>query len=252
MLPLLADPALKPAAGRHRAAPPRPLDLLRIRFSSPLFRLGSAELIQERVGVPDRWARPDARRHRHDDRRHVVPTSTLTASGSSSCGTPPRGADCGRGRRRHAAAAPGPGRGSDEVVKQTTVGPDSVTVPARTVAVLEQPARAGSQAKACSEIDVKQAGESPLDGVGGKFVVGQLAGEVAVVCAHVEMAVTAQGGEEHLLLAGLGAPLRLLDARCHRVGGLGAGTMPSVRANWTPAAKHSVWFLATASIRPSS
>ena len=34
--------------------------------------------------------------------------------------------------------------------------------------------------------------------------------------------------------------------------GSGAGTMPSVRANWTPAAKHSRCGSATASIRPSS
>ena len=34
--------------------------------------------------------------------------------------------------------------------------------------------------------------------------------------------------------------------------GSGAGTMPSVRAKSTPAAKHSFWGLATASIRPSS
>jgi hypothetical protein len=52
MRPLLADPALKPAAADMRAAHARAEELLRIRFSSPLFRLGSARLIQERVGFP--------------------------------------------------------------------------------------------------------------------------------------------------------------------------------------------------------
>jgi pullulanase-type alpha-1,6-glucosidase len=52
MQPLLADPALKPGAADMRAAHERAEELLRIRFSSPLFRLGSARLIQERVSFP--------------------------------------------------------------------------------------------------------------------------------------------------------------------------------------------------------
>ena len=52
MEPLLADPALKPGAADIRAAHARAEELLRIRFSSPLFRLGSAELIQDRVSFP--------------------------------------------------------------------------------------------------------------------------------------------------------------------------------------------------------
>ena len=52
MRPLLADPALKPAPADIRAAHARAADLLRIRFSSPLFRLGSARLVQERVSFP--------------------------------------------------------------------------------------------------------------------------------------------------------------------------------------------------------
>jgi pullulanase/glycogen debranching enzyme len=52
MQPLLASPALKPAAADIRAAHARAEELLRIRFSSPLFRLGSAELIQQRVSFP--------------------------------------------------------------------------------------------------------------------------------------------------------------------------------------------------------
>ena len=52
MRPLLADPALEPAPDDLAAATAAAAELLRIRFSSPLFRLGSAERIQERVGFP--------------------------------------------------------------------------------------------------------------------------------------------------------------------------------------------------------
>ena len=53
MRPLLADPALKPDAGAIQNAHARARELLRIRFSSPLFRLGSARLIQDRVSFPN-------------------------------------------------------------------------------------------------------------------------------------------------------------------------------------------------------
>jgi pullulanase-type alpha-1,6-glucosidase len=52
MRPLLADPALEPHSADVRAAHRQALDLLRIRFSSPLFRLGSAEAIQQRLTFP--------------------------------------------------------------------------------------------------------------------------------------------------------------------------------------------------------
>jgi len=52
MRPLLSDPLLEPGAAHIRAAHDRALELLRIRFSSPLFRLGSAALVQERVSFP--------------------------------------------------------------------------------------------------------------------------------------------------------------------------------------------------------
>ncbi|HET9142826.1 pullulanase-type alpha-1,6-glucosidase [Actinophytocola sp.] len=52
MRPLLADPALAPRPADIRAAHDRARELLRIRFSSPLFRLGSAQLVQQRVGFP--------------------------------------------------------------------------------------------------------------------------------------------------------------------------------------------------------
>ncbi len=52
MRPLLADPDLRPAKADIVAARDRAWELQRIRYSSPLFRLGSAQLIQERVSFP--------------------------------------------------------------------------------------------------------------------------------------------------------------------------------------------------------
>jgi pullulanase-type alpha-1,6-glucosidase len=52
MRPLLEDPALKPGEDDIGAARARAGELLRIRFSSPLLRLGTAQRIQERVSFP--------------------------------------------------------------------------------------------------------------------------------------------------------------------------------------------------------
>jgi pullulanase-type alpha-1,6-glucosidase len=52
MRPLLGEAALKPGPADIRAARQRAAELLRIRFSSPLFRLGSARRIQEQVRFP--------------------------------------------------------------------------------------------------------------------------------------------------------------------------------------------------------
>jgi pullulanase-type alpha-1,6-glucosidase len=52
MKPLLGNPALKPAATDVKAATAMAQDLLRVRFSTPLFRLGSAELISQKVSFP--------------------------------------------------------------------------------------------------------------------------------------------------------------------------------------------------------
>ncbi|MDO4717928.1 MAG: pullulanase-type alpha-1,6-glucosidase [Propionibacteriaceae bacterium] len=52
MVPLLANPALVPQKEDIRRAHDMALDLLRLRWSTPLFRLGSAALIKERVSFP--------------------------------------------------------------------------------------------------------------------------------------------------------------------------------------------------------
>ncbi|MBC7561087.1 MAG: pullulanase-type alpha-1,6-glucosidase [Dermatophilaceae bacterium] len=52
MRPLLANPALRPSAAQVQSASAQAHDLLRLRFSSPLFRLGSAPAINARVTFP--------------------------------------------------------------------------------------------------------------------------------------------------------------------------------------------------------
>ncbi|WP_394554268.1 pullulanase-type alpha-1,6-glucosidase [Agromyces sp. MMS24-JH15] len=53
MAELLANPALKPAAGDIAAAEAAALDLLRVRSSVDLLQLGSAELIEQKVSFPN-------------------------------------------------------------------------------------------------------------------------------------------------------------------------------------------------------
>ena len=91
--------------GRHAARPRARRRAARIRFSSPLFRLGTAAAIQERV-VPGRRARPDAGRDRDGDRRHRRGrTSTRSSSGIVVVfNASPEATSQTRGRRRPAAA----------------------------------------------------------------------------------------------------------------------------------------------------
>src|SRR5690625_4313246 len=58
MRPLLADPALQPAPEDIERSAAMAQDLLRLRFSTELFRLGSAELIEQKVSFPG--SGPDA------------------------------------------------------------------------------------------------------------------------------------------------------------------------------------------------
>jgi pullulanase-type alpha-1,6-glucosidase len=140
MQPLLADAALEPGAADIQAAHARAEDLLRIRFSSPLFRLGSAALVQDRVSFPGGgpaqtpgvivMAIDDRRGHDIDRRLDGVvvvfnaspePTSQTVASLA--------------GRRY--ALHPVQAAGGDPVVKGSTYDAPTgtFTVPARTVGV---------------------------------------------------------------------------------------------------------------------
>jgi len=141
MTPLLSNAALKPGSADIASAHEAALDLLRIRFSSPLFRLGSAELIQQRVAFPTGGSDQtpgvivmtiddvagtdlDPARERLVVVWNATPgAQTVEVEGAGSLTLHPMQA-----------------AGSDDVVKQTAVGPGSLTVPARTVAVLQQTA----------------------------------------------------------------------------------------------------------------
>jgi pullulanase-type alpha-1,6-glucosidase len=123
MRPLLADPALEPSPADVRAARDRAAELLRIRFSSPLFRLGSAREIQRRVSFPA--GGPGVIVMAIDDRIVVV----FNATPDTTMQTIPS-----LDRRRfelHEVQA----RGGDPVVKASRASRGTFTVPARTTAV---------------------------------------------------------------------------------------------------------------------
>ena len=141
MAPLLSNPALKPGAADIAAAEAAALDLLRVRGEVGLLRLGSAELIAQKVtfpnGGPD--AAPGVIVMRIDDLvgADVDPALdgalvVFNASPEAVAQTLPGLA--GRDFALTAAQA----NGSDAVVKTTTwdAATGTVTVPARTVAVL--------------------------------------------------------------------------------------------------------------------
>ena len=113
MKPLLADPALDPAPADIRAARRQANALLAIRQSTPLFHLGTAGRVQQKVAFPERRAGPDARGDRDADRRHRRRRRRPAAEGpGGGVQREPRGDDPDGGRYGRAAvrAAPGPGQ----------------------------------------------------------------------------------------------------------------------------------------------
>jgi pullulanase-type alpha-1,6-glucosidase len=140
MRPLLADPALEPRQPDLRAAHRQALDLLRIRFSSPLFRLGSAAAVQARLSFPTGGQHQspgvivmalDDKTGRDLDPRWEGIVVVYNASDEATTQTVP--ALAGSRYRLHPVQADG----SDPVVKGSSYnrGTGTFTVPARTVAV---------------------------------------------------------------------------------------------------------------------
>jgi pullulanase-type alpha-1,6-glucosidase len=140
MRPLLADPALEPHEADIRSAHGQALDLLRIRFSSPLFRLGTAQLVQQRMdfpaGGPDQTPgvivmHLDDRHGRDLDPRWEGVVVVFNASATAATQRLP--ALAGAHYRLHPVQA----AGADPVVKTSGYDRRSGTfsVPARTVAV---------------------------------------------------------------------------------------------------------------------
>ncbi|MDR6905419.1 pullulanase-type alpha-1,6-glucosidase [Agromyces sp. 3263] len=141
MEPLLANPALKPAAADIATAEASALDLLRVRDEVDLLQLGSAELIDEKVSFPNSGpgATPGLIVMEIDDLvgDDVDPEldgALVVFNSSPEAITEQVDGLAGRDFALTEAQA----NGSDAVVKSTTwdAASGSVTVPARSVAVL--------------------------------------------------------------------------------------------------------------------
>ncbi len=143
MQPLLANPALKPGPADIAAAEASALDLLRVRSEVPLLRLGSADLIEQKVSFPNggKDATPGVIVMAIDDLIGADADPKLdgalvvfNASPEATTQTVPALAG-----RRFALTAAQAG-GADAVVKTTSwdAATGTVTVPARSVAVLTE------------------------------------------------------------------------------------------------------------------
>jgi hypothetical protein len=141
MKPLLANPALKPTAGDVSTASAAAADLLKLRFSTPLFRLGTAGLINQKLSFPLSGTTPGVITMRIDDTvgpnvdpalKGVLVVFNSTGSAVSQQVPGLSGANL--------SLSPVQAGGSDAIVKQTTwsAATGTVTVPPRTVAVLVQ------------------------------------------------------------------------------------------------------------------
>ncbi|WP_353650145.1 pullulanase-type alpha-1,6-glucosidase [Nakamurella sp. A5-74] len=139
MKPLLADPALVPAPSDIAAGTARAQDLLRLRYSSPLFRLPNAATIEQKVSFltsgPDQAAgviamQLDDRVGKDVDPRLERIVIVFNATPGSQT-VPVTGAGALR-------LSPVQAGGTDPVVRTSTVSGSAVTVPGRTVAVFVQ------------------------------------------------------------------------------------------------------------------
>jgi pullulanase-type alpha-1,6-glucosidase len=144
MRPLLADPALKPTAADIATARTASEELLRLRFSTPLFRLGDAEQIRQKVTFPDAGAdaQPGVIVMQVDDTAGADADPDLDGlltvfNASPDAVTQQLPALAGRAYALSAVQA----QGADAVVRGTTwdAATGTLTVPARTVAVLVEP-----------------------------------------------------------------------------------------------------------------
>ncbi len=131
MRPLLADPALAPGKAAMDAAHAAATDLLRIRTSSPLFGLGDAAAIQQKVSFPS--AAPGVVAMLLDDTvgadADAARDGVLVVLNASPDATSV--SEVGDGWRLHEVQQ----RGADAVVRQSTAAGGEVTVPGRSVAV---------------------------------------------------------------------------------------------------------------------
>ncbi|MEP7331973.1 MAG: pullulanase-type alpha-1,6-glucosidase [Terracoccus sp.] len=140
MKPLLANPALKPSAADVQTAGAVAQDLLRLRFSTPLFRLGSAEAINAKVSFPasgSENAHPGVVVMRIDDTVGTDLDPALRGVVVVFNATPQAVTQKVDGLSGPLTLSPVQASGADAVVKAASydAAASSVTVPARTVAV---------------------------------------------------------------------------------------------------------------------
>ncbi|MDQ0577807.1 pullulanase-type alpha-1,6-glucosidase [Agromyces albus] len=168
MAPLLADPALKPAAADIAAAEASALDLLRVRDEVDLLQLGSAALIDEKVSFP--ISGPDATPGLivmqiddlvGDDVDPQLDGALVVFNASPEAITETVGGLAGR----EFALADALSNGADPVVKATEwdAATGALTVPARTAAVLvdgQEPPEVGTSVVAVPNKVFAKAGSS--------------------------------------------------------------------------------------------
>ncbi|MGN7979280.1 pullulanase-type alpha-1,6-glucosidase [Microbacterium sp. 22195] len=141
MAPLLQNPALKPKASDMAAAEASALDLLRVRSEVGLLRLGSADLIRQKVSFPNGGAdaAPGVILMQIDDLvgKDVDPALDGALVVFNASPNPVTQTVAGLAGR-DLVLTPAQAKGSDAVVKTTTwdAATGTVTIPARTVAVL--------------------------------------------------------------------------------------------------------------------
>jgi pullulanase-type alpha-1,6-glucosidase len=144
MKPLLANPALKPTAGNVKQASAMAEDLLKLRFSSPLFRLGTAAAINAKVSFPVSGT-ADAHQGvivmRIDDTVGADVDPALRGAVVVFNATPAAVVQKLAGLTGQVRLSPVQANGADSVVKQAAfdAGASALTVPGRTVAVFVQP-----------------------------------------------------------------------------------------------------------------
>ena len=143
MQPLLADPALKPGHSDLLAAAAQSEMLLKIRATSPLLHLGSAQLVEQKLSFPDSGpaSAPGVIVERIDDMvgpnidprlKGMVIVFNASPNATSQTVAAARG--------RHYQLNDVQAQGSDPVVRTARFDPTTGTfsVPGRTVAVFEQ------------------------------------------------------------------------------------------------------------------
>ncbi|MBD8012106.1 pullulanase-type alpha-1,6-glucosidase [Microbacterium sp. Re1] len=150
MRPLLENASLKPQAADMAAAEAAALDLLRVRGEVDLLRLGSAELIQQKVTFPNGGAdaAPGVIVMQIDDTAGPdVDTELDGALVVFNASPEPVSQTVDGLAGRSFALTPAQAKGADAVVKTTTWDAESgtVTVPARSVAVLVDAQDGGSE-----------------------------------------------------------------------------------------------------------